>query len=268
MGVYKFLSCIFLGWLIIKVLSIEILQKYGSIKTYGDHIVFESNDFSIGEKMYFSFKTVSDWNEYLYYQYYDNIDDINYSIYPTHYVRYDYQSSVTVNGVLQSLTRHFIIEKKREDLNGLNGNYLYLQFNCIGSVEIENTKGSGKSTIIIIVIVIIVAVIVIIIIFIVIFCCCCKKARALNRLSNIQENYSYQVNPYYPQMPIYPQYGNNAMVYQVHNPISNPIPNIVYVNSNNPNNYNMPQNVPVVENQINQAVPQSSNRDIYEKPKI
>ena len=265
MGVFKALSFIFLGWLIINVLSFEILQKYGTLKTWDDHIVFESKDFSIGDEMYFSLKTVNYCDDYLYYQYYDNIDDINDNIDPTYYVIYDSKSSVTVNGVLESLTKSFIIEKKGEDLNGLNGNYLYLKFDCPGSVEIENTKSSGKSTIIIIIIVLIVVVLAIIIIFIVIFFCCCKKARALNRLPNIPQNYGYQVNPYYQQMPVYPQYVNNAMVYQM--PSS--IPNIVYVNSNNANNYNMPQNVPVVENQINQPIPKTStNREIYEKPNL
>ena len=154
------------------------------------------------------------------------------------------------------------MKKKKEDLNGLKGNYLYLKFNCYDSeVEIENTKSSGKPLIIIIVLVVFFGIIFIIIFVIVIILCCRRKRRALNTLPNIPQNYGYQVTPYYAQMPIYPQYGNNGIVYQV--------PNVVYVSQNNQNNYNIPQNVPVVENQINQTIPQSSTkRDIYEKPKI
>ena len=47
MRAFKVLSFILLEWLIIKVLSIEILQKYSSIKTSNDHIVFESKEVSI-----------------------------------------------------------------------------------------------------------------------------------------------------------------------------------------------------------------------------
>ena len=139
----RIFTFIFLGYLIINLLSIEILRKDGSKKSTDGYIVFDSSEFLVGDTMHFEIESSSSCDDYLYYQYYDNIDNINisYSNFNQMYsVKYNFQSSVKVNEESQSLTRHFKIEKKREELADLEGNYLYLEFDCFGSVEISNTK--------------------------------------------------------------------------------------------------------------------------------
>ena len=195
----RIFTFIFLGYLLINILSIEILRKDGSVKTRDGYIIFDSSEFLIGDTMYFEIESSSNCADYLYYQYYDDIDNINFSysnFYQMHSVRYDYQSSVTVNGVIQSLTRHFEIEKKQGEMGDLDGNYLYLEFDCFGLVEISNTKSSGK-TIIIIVVVIVVFIIVAVFIFTLVFCCVRRCYRT--RVNNIYNAPAYQVSPYYPQ---------------------------------------------------------------------
>ena len=250
----------FFGYLIIKILCVDILKKYSSIKTNNNYIVFESNEFSVGDKMHFTIKSDSDCDDYLYYQYYDAIEDINYNNQPIRYIKYDSESNTKVNGRIKSLTRYFTIEKKSGDLSNLNGDFLYLKFNCYGSgsVTIENTESSNNSTIIIVVIV---TIMFICIIGFIIWRC--YKTRNRERLRIIQENYS---NQYYPQMPmqmpmpVYPQYGNQAIVYQ--NPNSNP--NVVYVNPKNANNYNVPQNMQVIDKgaMSGDVSQNSSNREV------
>ena len=268
----RIFTFIFLGYLIINILSIEILRKDGSKKTRDGYIVFDSSEFLVGDTMHFEIESSSSCDDYLYYQYYDNIDNINisYSNFNQMYsVKYNFQSSVTVNGELQSLTRHFKIEKKREELADLEGNYLYLEFDCFGSVEISNTKSSGKT--IIIIVVVIVVFIIVVLIFVLVFCCICRYyKRSINNIYDTPVGYPPQVNPYYPQQPIYPPpYGINPMAYQV----PNAIPNVAYNNPINVNN-DVPNNVPIVQNEtnaMNEAIPPSStkrdvNHQYFEKP--
>ena len=160
-----------------------------------------------------------------------------------------------------------LLKKKKEDLYSLNGNYLYLQFNCFGSVTIENTK-SGDDTSIIVVVVVIGGFL--ILLGTIIWCIYRRgKLRRMNPdIHDMPDNYSNQGNSYYPQMPVpgpgYPQYGNQAVVYQI--PNSNLNPNVIYVNNpNNVNNYNTPQKMQVYERgatpgEISQN---SSNRESY-----
>ena len=256
---------IFLGYLIINVLSTEILRKDGSVKTSDGYIIFDSSEFLIGKTIHFEIKSKSDCDNYLYYKHYDNIDNIDFSysnFYQLYSVKSDYQSTFSVNGVIQSITRHFEIKKKEEELGDLNGNYLYLHFDCVGSVEISNSK-SSKNTIIIVVVIIVIIVLAVFIIVIV--CFCIRRRTRINNIYNIQQGYPPQVNPYYPQQPIYPPYGMPPIVYQVPNAINN--------NPINANN-GVPNNVPIIQNEpnsMNEAIPHSSINggvNYFVKPKI
>ena len=241
------------------IFSTNVLKKYSSTKTSNNYVIFESSEFKIGDKMYFEIESSNNGcSEYLYYDYYDDIYSVNILDKPLNFVKKDSSSTTSVNGRITSYTLYFTIKKEREELNGLSGNYLFMNFDCLGSVEIKNTKISGITKTLIIVFVVLAF---FILLFIIIFVCYCKKRRA--------KMYIPPVNPVYPVIPYYIQVQpmNQA---QYPYPYQTPIPNMVY---NNPNLVNIAPNAEIYQNgAVPQVVEQpTSNREIYsqqfEKPK-
>ena len=260
---FKINSFLIFFYLIINVLSVEILQKDKSIKTDNNYIIFDSSQFAIGDKMYFELDSKGWCSEYLDYQYFDNIDSINYYSELKYDVEKEASSSTTVNGSIKSYTLYFTIKKTENELDGLKGDFLLLEFNCDKSpIEFSNTKTSGKSKIVTIVIIVIV-VFFVLIIGIVLLIRYCYKRRITGAVYGVEQNYPYQVNPYYAGQPFPPQYqyGNATIIYQNPNAVMN-IPNNVN------NNYGAaPQNVPIVQNN---EIPSSREDNFvqkYEKPK-
>ena len=268
MRIFNNFTFINFGYLIIHILCVEVLKKNDNKKIYDNHIVFESKEFAVEDKMYFTIKSECDCDDYLYYKYYDNLEDINDYINPTLYISHKSETATRVNGNIKSLTRKFTIKKKKEDLSNLRGDYLYLKYNCYcsGSIEFENTSSDDDSTTIILVVVFVLFAIVIGILV-----WRCYRRRKL-RMAHYQENYNNQVNYYYPQMqmpmPVYQQYGNQAIVYQ--NPNANQNVKVVYVKPNKANNMNIP---PKMQEIGHGAAPgeisqNSSNRESFDKSQI
>ena len=129
MKIFKKYFFLFFGYLIINVLSIEILQKYKSIETNDIRIAFNASEFEEGKKMYFEFKTDFDCecDDYLYYQYYDNFDNINnidnidyyynktiYNKGKMYSVKSYSRSTVKINNK-ESVTKNYEIEKKKKN---------------------------------------------------------------------------------------------------------------------------------------------------------
>ena len=269
-----FFLLIFFGFLLINILSIEILNKYGKIYTTQGYIVFDSSSFSNGEKMYFTLSTdgYCVYNlDTLYYNYLSSTNSIDIVAPSTPYrVKRDSSSKTTVNGYVTSFSAYFTIMKKEEEFGNSNGDYLYLTFNCYEDVEIENTKESGAKKILVGLIVGFVVFFVIVIVIIIV-CCYCRRKRRAARAAMMANNevmaQTYGISPY-GATPIYPQqimmqpYPNNNVVYAYQNP------NMAYMN-NNMNFANNPNTVQVVQNGVN---PQSfSNRQMnqkFEKPKF
>ena len=187
-----YIICIFITFFVKKILlSIDILEKYSSISTYNDSIIFNSTDFSNGDIMSFKFGTNNSENYYnnntceeqLEYQYYDtinNITDDNYTLYSIKAALSEKDNSI----------RYFNINKTETELNGLEGNYLLLIFNCNTMVTIENIRekakklneedGSQKDYIVSIVFVILF----IIFIIICLRCCCTDMKQSCNSFGN------------------------------------------------------------------------------------
>ncbi len=140
----------------IKTKSLDILEKYGSAKI-SSSIIFECKDFKIGKEMYFTI-TSSGNIENLNYQYYDNINSLDYKS----EAKYEAQSlsedlsptsTTTVFGVVvsqsHSSTKRFSIKKKKEEIGDYSGNYMLLKIK--GSGTIENSRfGISTSTIVVI----------------------------------------------------------------------------------------------------------------------
>lgn len=256
----EFIIFLFFSFIIIGILSYDELKRYESIKTSDSYILFDSSEFLEGESMYFEIESKHQFKDYMNYQYYDNknniiLDNLTYSVISK------VSSTVSRNDVITSFTRYFTIEKKKSELNDLNGDYLLLNFDCIGTVEFKNNK-SNNITIIIIVVVVVIFLVIFIIVLIF---CCCRYRNLKYRTAGIPVQYNLPNNCYYPGQPVYPMPNN----YVYHNP------NAIYNNPNYPNQI-YPSNVQVIQNEaIPQPQPQiqsSSKRDVIshdlEKPKL
>ena len=281
MKIFKKYFFLFFGYLIINVLSIEILQKYKSIETSDIRIAFDSSEFEEGKKMYFEFKTDFDCecDDYLYYQYYDNFDNINnidnidyyynktiYNKGKMYSVKSYSKSTVTINNK-KSITKNYEIEKKKEELNDLNGNYLYLEFDCCGPVKITNSETSGNTTMIILIVVLVAAVIGVFA-YVIYRRCRRRRMELMNGPYPYSEGYPYPANTYFPQQPGYPPPYGNASHAQVYNaPYTTP--NGIIHNPNDSNDNDMPTKIQVIPKGGNippGAIPQiSSKRNM--KPK-
>ena len=264
---------LFLLYCLIKnVFSIEILQKYSTITTYESYVIFNSTDFSEGKEIYLRFDAKDICDDYLYYEYYDDVDLISRSK-PKYSQKQEFSETTTINGKITKYVLYFTIKKVNYELNGLKGNYILLNYDCNGKVEIENTEKNEKNSSLIVVFVCI-GVFLFVIIIIVVICCYCQRMKRASRLQNI-----YPENQFYYGQPVYQQYGNGPYIYQTPIQIQNPNMNMNMMVNNNPSPNNMPymnvpQNVQIIQNGAisqNQNFAPSSNREKisqnFEKPK-
>ena len=267
MKYFKYLFFVFIGHLINKILSIKFLEKYSKVSTYDGYVVFNSSSFSLGENMYFSLSTDSPFSSSrlnsLNYKYYSNKNKIDIDITPSKFVNQDSDSSTTVMGKT-TYSIYFTINKKEEEFEVSNGNYLYLHFDCTSTVEVENTKKNGGTMNLALTIVLVVFIFVVWIFVIYLSCCrYCRerKIREAMIISNTNMIGSYGVSPYnntpyYPQQPVIQQNSNI---------------NVPYAHQNEKLNFEAaPQSIQICQNA--NKTPSNTNRPIkkkkVEKPNI
>ena len=219
--------------LIIKALTYKILKKYGKVEDTGGSVIFESNDFSAGDNMFFKIKINKECKSDLDYEYYDTSEGISsfteYSVSPKNSETTKVQKSVT------SKTLYFTIEKKSTEYNGSNGNYLFLNIDCKGKIDFENTEKNQTNDSLIIVLVIVFSAI---IIFSIVIYCYKRKKALLSQQQYMNQPYIMDGNP-----QMYPQQGNIPIVYRGR-PEVIPQPNgIPYYNNSNIQYSNLPYNL-------------------------
>ena len=251
-----FFTFIYLTFAPKKILSIDVLNKYSSIKISCSQkqILFDSKDFSLNEEMYFtlSIKT-SGLGENLYYNFYNELDINNSteisSLSATKYKTPESTSKSTTKKkkkkTVKSQIHYYTIGKEEES------NYLFLKFSCPDkeTITIENTKedkGKQNKTIKIIAIVALVVIIIIIVIVVIIKR---KKAQAARATQAAQATMYMGGQSYYPQpgMDVVP----SGMMSNIPPPVAYPPPggypppsSAVYSRMNNyptniaPNNQN------------------------------
>ena len=220
----KFIFFIFFSFITTNVFSYPTLKKYGSVIGDGYYTVFESGDFSIGDKMYFEYSTEGYCSDRLYYQYYDDLESIVEKK-PTYYTKCTSESLVSVNSRKVISKKYYTIEKKGGELDETDGKYLLLYCECLGQFEITNKESDGTTQIIIIIIIVICVFVVIIIVLAIVCACLYRKRRQmmmnqLNQLNQMPMNYVSPYGPYYQQQVFtYPQMANNQMIYQNPQPV-------------------------------------------------
>jgi len=272
---FRIIIFIFLSSLFCEVLSIETLKKYSTFTTISNYAIFESKEFSIGDKMYFKLTTSVDQPHSLdlEYEYFNTKSDAQNKIDSNYIPKNSVSYHVSESSSSGTYSRYFTIEKKSSELGDSNGDYLLLYYNFNGEIKFENTKSSGETKVTIIIIVVFVVFFVVIVVILVICFCCCRRRR--RSYGYVQSAYPVMPMPMYGQGPIYVQQpgyqqrqvfvqpqgqmivqqgqintqnGNNALLYPQQVVVSNNYQVAApYNNANNQNNpisYNNRINIP------------------------
>ena len=275
-------------------LSSTILEKYGQVSSMNGKVIFDSKEFSEGEKMYFKIKAYRKCQSPLYYEYYNNINDINLAsnYFPIYSVSSKVIETYSVQNRVTSTTNYYTIEKKFEEHKS-KGDFLLLVVDCgDGKIDFTNTEKDESTKVIIIIL------LVFIVIIIVICICCCKKMARMRWRRYVPQNIYTNINGTYQNGQIYPPQVNSyvypqemRMVYTNPNGVPyNNNPNIQYYNASNMNVPNAttginPAPAPTVVNNLVTSnnisyqnynmIPQSSveqrynnDKDSYEKPRF
>lgn len=153
----------------------EVLKKNSKTKTKYNYVIFESKAFSEGKKMKFSLKSSNYCEQELKYGYSDDLDNILDNGNIPYIASLSEEEKEFKNLIQISSSKHFTIKKKKEELDGSNGDYLLIYFGCSGEIEIENYKFKFTKRIKFILILAAIALIIIILVVIIILCFCCKK---------------------------------------------------------------------------------------------
>ena len=97
--------------------------------------------------MYFSISVRVNCLDTLKYKYYDNVIEVDNEILTSSTFHQISKTTKNERNDSTLYSAYFSIQKKANDLDGSNGNYLLLVFdNCSGTVEIENIKDLGPLT--------------------------------------------------------------------------------------------------------------------------
>jgi len=136
--------------LIEKVLSQPelILNKHFSIRTKNNYFIFNIADFLYNEDIYLTIKSESKCEDIIYYQFYDNIENISM---PNTDFKFKADAYIKEKKNLikddEGISLYFSITKRKDILFNKKGNLLYFEFNCGSEVEIINTKDKHENII-------------------------------------------------------------------------------------------------------------------------
>ena len=249
------------------VLSVGVMNKYGTATSYTGDIYLDVSGFVDGEKIYISVTTSYCGITNLQYRFYESTS-ISNSLTNLFSVSYT-SSSYTDTYYSYEEEYNYKIEKQSGGYK-----YLYLKSSCNRPIYFENTE-EGDSTVAIILAVVF-SVIAIAIIITIIVCCCrrCKRARVYGTVPYPVTPVTpvYGVSPYAAQpvisvgsvQPIINMHAVQPMQPYGANPNYTPSPNVNQ-------NYNQVNNNPDIQYNSAAPVPPGSdvriNQDVrYEKP--
>ena len=142
----QFSIFVFSIFLIGKIFSSSegILNKYSSVKTKNNSIFLNISEFKYDESVYVTINSENKCDDFLEYLFLDDINDIEeriefkYTIKPKYKLKKDiFRANKYSSWYYDLVKRSDIIFNLKENVKG---NLLYLEFNCIGEVEIINTK--------------------------------------------------------------------------------------------------------------------------------
>ena len=122
----------------------EILDKYSSVKTKNNYVFLNITDFKYEESIYLAIKSEYKCEDYISYQFLDDINDIDNKLESKFTVRPDFKFKKDIFFSKKFFTSFYTIIKSSDLIfnlkDDIEGNFLYLGFKCIGEFEIINTK--------------------------------------------------------------------------------------------------------------------------------
>lgn len=128
--------------------------------------------------MYFTIKIDRECRSNLGYTYFNTIEEITNPS-PTFEVSSKVSSTSSSGKIVTSTTLYFTIEKKSGEYKPTNGDYLYLEINCKGKIDFENTEKDGTSKVITTIIVVTIVFVVVAALIVGITCYCVRKRRRI-----------------------------------------------------------------------------------------
>ena len=147
----QFSILVFSIFLIGKIFSSSegILNKYSSIKTKNNSIFLNISEFKYDESIYLTINSEKKCDDFLEYLFLDDINNKKNSLGFKFTVKPEIKLKKDFFGANKYSSWYYNIVKRSDIIFNLKenvkGNLLYLEFNCIGEVEIINTKGGHEN---------------------------------------------------------------------------------------------------------------------------
>ena len=147
----QFSILVFSIFLIGKIFSSSegILNKYSSVKTKNNSIFLDISEFKYDESIYLTINSEKKCDDFLEYLFLDDINNEKDRLEFKFTVKPEYKLKKDIFGANKYSSWYYNIVKRSDIIFNLKenvkGNLLYLEFNCIGEVEIINTKGGHEN---------------------------------------------------------------------------------------------------------------------------
>ena len=147
----QFSILVFSIFLIGKIFSSSegILNKYSSVKTKNNSIFLNISEFKYDESIYLTINSEKKCDDFLEYLFLDDINNEKDRLEFKFTVKPEYKLKKDIFGAIKYSSWYYNIVKRSDIIFNLKenvkGNLLYLEFNCIGEVEIINTKGGHEN---------------------------------------------------------------------------------------------------------------------------
>ena len=147
----QFSILVFSIFLIGKIFSSSegILNKYSSVKTKNNSIFLNISEFKYDENIYLTINSENKCEDFLEYLFLDDINNKKNSLGFKFTVKPEIKLKKDFFGANKYSSWYYNIVKRSDIIFNLKenvkGNLLYLEFNCIGEVEIINTKGGHEN---------------------------------------------------------------------------------------------------------------------------
>ena len=147
----QFSILVFSIFLIGKIFSSSegILNKYSSVKTKNNSIFLNISEFKYDESIYLTINSENKCDDFLEYLFLDDINNEKDRLEFKFTIKPEYKLKKDIFGANKYSSWYYNIVKRSDIIFNLKenvkGNLLYLEFNCIGEVEIINTKGGHEN---------------------------------------------------------------------------------------------------------------------------